>query len=75
MRAMITVGRRDPTPNSNLFGSEVALLLGNVRGFTDVLVELQDSQRATLSYRWQAPGPHLADMDAMLTAQGLRRVR
>jgi hypothetical protein len=75
VRAVITVGRQDPKPNSNLFGVEVALLLGSVRGFTDILVELQDSQRATISYRWRAPGPNLEGMDAVLSAQGLRRVR
>ena len=75
MRAVITVGRHDPKPNANLVGTEVVLLLGGVRGFTDILVERQDSQRATISYRWRAPGPNLEGMDTALMAQGLRRLR
>ena len=75
MRAVITVGRHDPKPNANLVGAEVVLLLGGVRGFSDILVERQDSQRVTISYRWQAPGPNLEGMDAVLMAQGLRRLR
>jgi len=75
VRAMITVERLSSSTSPYRVGPEAAGLLGTMPGVSEIVVEHQDLQRATISYTWKDPGTHSESMDAVLLKQAMRLIR
>jgi len=75
MRQIITVERSRSSLSSYLIWQDAAGVLGGIAGISEIQLEHQDSNRATISYEWEGPDEHSNGVDATLMLQGMRRIR
>jgi D-aminopeptidase len=75
MRGMVTVERNRSVPSPYLVGADAMALLATIPGVTTVVLEQQDTRRATISFQWKDSGSHSAGIDTIFAANGMRVVR
>ena len=75
MRAMISVERLPDSHGSYLLGPDASRMLSTVVGISEVNIENQFIDRATLSYEWTDPARDFARIDQLLETKGMRRIR
>jgi len=75
MRSMITVERLPSSYGSYLLGLDAAKVLAAVTGISEVHVENQYIDRATLSYDWSDEQRDFERIDQVLDSKGMRRIR
>jgi hypothetical protein len=56
-------------------GANAKSILTGIAGVSQVQIESEEIDRATLSYQWKDPGAHFIGIDETLRLQGMRRVR
>ena len=75
MRSMITVERLPSSYDSYLLGLDAAKVLAAVTSISEVHVENQYIDRATLSYDWSDEQRDFERIDQVLDSKGMRRIR
>jgi hypothetical protein len=75
MRSMITVERLPNSHGSYLLGPDVSKMLGTIFGISEVSIESQFIDRATLSYQSSELDRSFDRIDELLATKGMRRVR
>ncbi len=75
MRSMITVERLPNSHGSYLLGAGASKMLSTIVGISDVSIEKQYIDRATLSYVWADSSRNFEKIDHLLESKGMRRVR
>ena len=74
MRAVIVVrhSRSDPSPFE--VGPQAMMVLESLPGVSEIRVDSEDSDRATLSYRWTDPGERSASIGIALALNGMHLI-
>lgn len=75
MRSMITIVRFPSLDTVHSAGANARRVLAGIEGVSDVRIQSEEIDRATLSYQWADSGSHFVRMDETLRLQGMRRVR
>ena len=81
MRSSMMVRRESDSTETYVIGAEASKLLSAVSGISDVKVENQYLDRATLSFNWEAGRSNFdarldfAEIDQNLKSKGMHRMR
>jgi hypothetical protein len=75
MYTIATILRFTPPDATHAVGANAKRILAGIDGVTQVQIESEEIDRATLSYQWKDPGAHFIGIDETLRLQGMRRVR
>lgn len=74
MRAVIVVRHSRTHPSPLEVGPQAMMVLEALPGVSEIRVDSEDSDRATLSYRWKDPGERSASMGIAFALNGLRLI-
>ena len=81
MRSSMMVRRESSSREVAVIGEQASLVLSSIQGISDVRVENQYVDRATLSLRWKVGGsnfdfrPDFEKIDQQLQAMGMHRMQ
>jgi hypothetical protein len=75
MRGMVTIERSRLLHSPPLITADAIAVIAAMPGMSNVMLEIEDTYRATISFAWKDVGVHSPGMDVLLQAEGMRVVR
>jgi hypothetical protein len=74
MRAIIVVRHHRARPSPYDVGAQAVIVLGALPGVSEIRIDREDSNRATISYRWKDPGVQSACISVALASQDMQLI-
>jgi hypothetical protein len=74
MRAVIVIRHCPARASPHDVGAQAVIVLESLPGVSEVRIDHEDSNRATISYRWKDPGVHSACIGVALASQGMQLI-
>jgi hypothetical protein len=74
MRAVIMVRHSRLYPSPFEVGPQAIMILESLPGVSEIRIDREDLDRATLSYRWKDPGERSAPMGVAFALNGMHLI-